>query len=625
MSIRRFVGYHGVGYPVQSDVPSLERHLNDLTVAVDRSRSDTYDNLTVANCTAPARAVPGLLPPGIDVSFEEISRYLALNAAVFDERNMTLFVFDRLHGDTLIASSKGNFLASSTGAVGINWTMVTTYRVGCLPGTYENPGYMRMAADSTELLRCRVRAACPGGYFGVGVRSCERGFGGAYCSECRAGYYAAPGGSACASAPGPLSPGTVALIAFYVLVAFAVVGLLFGNVSAADAGGLDEMSRLSRLQNKLRAKWKLCFVSVQIATMTPNLLPKFPDYVAGWYVALVEGLAVFNFAPRFPGGSCAGFGRVTFHDALVATTAGPFALMGCVALWGCRVDGCVRGGRAWGSALKACLLVLYVILPTICSTIIDAFYCTDGLDGGVQYYKADLLLPCRGDRHALATICGGVHRDHLVGPFVPRFYWFEVLELARRLFATSFVKILTYRPALRLLLSLLSALAFLKAQIKAEPFVEAADNVLAETLLWIIILNYLALLCVVCSIVSSDAALSAVLTCLLLLVFGVTVVLVFRDVDRERKAVSELLRRERRERYVVEKNLDEVAFEMLSDDYNATRSQLDSIRARRTKFNCVNDNVDDMTPELAALFRDFFASYYPRRSHCGDFASGNGN
>ena len=774
-------------------MPSLERHLNDLTVAVDRSRSDTYDNLTVANCTAPAGAPcpdccrqvwhadrvgeakggayvdafpydcrlrpwyqgalrsgwPLWTPPyvfatsqtigttaamtlrdyygspvgalGIDVSFEEISRYLALNAAVFDERNMTLFVFDRLHGDKLIASSKGNFVEAGEGlrrpdacgdavverayaalgdatlpwhgdltivdhffvyssrvvdrrAVGINWTMVTTYPVGCLPGTYENvrvgcddcrletwsgpesaacdvcartfydvrgpdadrsawpavgdcrrcppeadcaspdtrlealplqPGYMRMAADSTELLRCRVRAACPGGYFGVGVRSCERGFGGAYCSECRAGYYAAPDGSACRKcAGGPLSPGTIALIAFYVLVAFAVVGLLFGNVSAADAGGLDDMSRLGRLQNKLRAKWKLCFVSVQIATMTPNLLPKFPDYVAGWYVALVEGLAVFNFAPRFPGGSCAGFGRVTFHDALVATTAGPFALMGCVALWGCRVDGCVRGGRAWGSALKACLLVLYVILPTICSTIIDAFYCTDGLDGGVQYYKADLLLPCRGDRHALATIyaaeciaiyvagipcCfvvalwyhrgildpkvdagGGVlrkarrhepHYERLVrradaarrrepatrnlqilwGPFVPRFYWFEVLELARRLFATSFVKILTYRPALRLLLSLLSALAFLKAQIKAEPFVEAADNVLAETLLWIIILNYLALLCVVCSIVSSDAVLSAVLTCLLLLVFGVTVVLVFRDVDRERKAVSELV------------------------------------------------------------------------------------
>ncbi|KAH8065067.1 hypothetical protein JL722_1965 [Aureococcus anophagefferens] len=46
----------------------------------------------------------------------------------------------------------------------------------------------------------------------------------------------------------------------------------------------------------------------------------------------------------------------------------------------------------------------------------------------------------------------------------------------------------------------------------------------------------------------------------------------------------------------------------------ADPAALDSIRARRTKFICVNDNVDDMTPELAALFRDFFASYYPRRS-----------
>lgn len=49
------------------------------------------------------------------MSFEEISRYLALNAAVFDERNMTLFVFDRLHGDTLIASSKGNFVEAGEG------------------------------------------------------------------------------------------------------------------------------------------------------------------------------------------------------------------------------------------------------------------------------------------------------------------------------------------------------------------------------------------------------------------------------------------------------------------------------------------------------------------------------
>ena len=52
----------------------------------------------------------------------------------------------------------------------------------------------------------------------------------------------------------------------------------------------------------------------------------------------------------------------------------------------------------------------------------------------------------------------------------------------------------------------------------------------------------------------------------------------------------------------VEETLDEVAFEMLGDDYDSTKRQLDSIRARRTKFVCVNDNVRIMTQALADLF-----------------------
>ena len=85
-------------------------------------------------------------------------------------------------------------------------------------------------------------------------------------------------------------------------------------------------------------------------------------------------------------------------------------------------------------------------------------------------------------------------------------------------------------------------------------------------------------------------------------------------VEGVRRHAKQRRDRESRGRYVVEPTLDEVAFEMLSDDYNTTKSQLDSIRARRTKFVCVNDNVDQMTPQLAALFRDFFESFYPKRS-----------
>ena len=57
--------------------------------------------------------------------------------------------------------------------------------------------------------------------------------------------------------------------------------------------------------------------------------------------------------------------------------------------------------------------------------------------------------------------------------------------------------------------------------------------------------------------------------------------------------------------------MDEVAFEMLGDDYDSTKRQLDSIRARRTKFVCVNDNVRIMTPALADLFEAFFLSFFP--------------
>jgi hypothetical protein len=37
---------------------------------------------------------------------------------------------------------------------------------------------------------------------------------------------------------------------------------------------------------------------------------------------------------------------------------------------------------------------------------------------------------------------------------------------------------------------------------------------------------------------------------------------------------------------------DEISFEMINDDYNKTKEQLDSIRARKTKFVCINDNMD---------------------------------
>ena len=54
-----------------------------------------------------------------------------------------------------------------------------------------------------------------------------------------------------------------------------------------------------------------------------------------------------------------------------------------------------------------------------------------------------------------------------------------------------------------------------------------------------------------------------------------------------------------------------VAFEMITDNVTTTRSQLDSIRMRKSKFVCVSDNLENPTPELQRLLRDFFESFFP--------------
>jgi UDP-N-acetylglucosamine-lysosomal-enzyme len=62
------------------------------------------------------------------------------------------------------------------------------------------------------------------------------------------------------------------------------------------------------------------------------------------------------------------------------------------------------------------------------------------------------------------------------------------------------------------------------------------------------------------------------------------------------------------------KDLDEVTFEMIGDDYNKTRDQLDGIRAKRTKFICVNDDMHNPSPEVIGLLSDFYKSMFPKPS-----------
>jgi len=55
----------------------------------------------------------------------------------------------------------------------------------------------------------------------------------------------------------------------------------------------------------------------------------------------------------------------------------------------------------------------------------------------------------------------------------------------------------------------------------------------------------------------------------------------------------------------------DVAFEMIGDNATETLRLLDSVRARLSKFICINDNIHNPTPELDAVVKQFFVAMYP--------------
>ena len=62
----------------------------------------------------------------------------------------------------------------------------------------------------------------------------------------------------------------------------------------------------------------------------------------------------------------------------------------------------------------------------------------------------------------------------------------------------------------------------------------------------------------------------------------------------------------------MQKGSDEfVAFQMIKDDYFETQRQLDSVRKRKSKFVCINDDIQVKTTTHERIIRDFYESFFP--------------
>eukprot|EP00762_Andalucia_godoyi_P002468 ANDGO_02653.mRNA.1 Exopolysaccharide phosphotransferase SCO2594 len=60
--------------------------------------------------------------------------------------------------------------------------------------------------------------------------------------------------------------------------------------------------------------------------------------------------------------------------------------------------------------------------------------------------------------------------------------------------------------------------------------------------------------------------------------------------------------------------LDDVAFEMLGSNDSSVLRQLDSVRRRRSKFICLNDNMSEESPSVQRILREFYESFFPLAS-----------
>ena len=54
-----------------------------------------------------------------------------------------------------------------------------------------------------------------------------------------------------------------------------------------------------------------------------------------------------------------------------------------------------------------------------------------------------------------------------------------------------------------------------------------------------------------------------------------------------------------------------VAFQMIKDDFAETKRQLDSVRKRKSKFVCINDDIQMKTTAHEYVIRDFYESFFP--------------
>jgi hypothetical protein len=423
--------------------------------------------------------------------------------------------------------------------------------VGTTPETLAlQPAYWRTSPGSVNVIKCRHPLYCAGGAFpatGPGRRAdgetgalCAPFHMGVLCEACAPGYAKRGDAVLCETCDGAntsADQGRTAGLSLVLILAYVtLVGAVLWSVKRAQSPTQFEKA-LGALEFTIKLKIIIGLLQVfsGMAVAFPLTLPPFFSSLASLFSVLALDLQVFRLG-------CTVNGQNHFVE-LVFSTLVPLGMV-LVALVGARsVQFLVKHDVQRVHEINVLqytlsLAIAFLVFPSVTQKIMRTYQCQTFDDGSVVL-TFDPSMPCSGPQYdsmksyadfmvavwivGLPLFILGlllserqainpksdfqqvinkvrdqdleiVHLRFLWSPYLPRYFWFEVFEMARKFAQTSLVGF--FPPSsISYVFQIVITAASVVVLHALHPFNTRADNVLAIASLWMIIaVSFLAML-----------------------------------------------------------------------------------------------------------------------------------
>eukprot|EP01050_Picozoa_sp_SAG11_P002364 SAG11_NODE_118_length_15921_cov_30.283448_3_plen_550_part_00 len=385
---------------------------------------------------------------------------------------------------------------------------------------YENKRPLYQMTGNRAVFACPVPEACnvtyasgtynpDNGLGGEGWNQCGIGYTGPLCAVCAQGFSRKGLHGTCSACDSGSSVNTLAMI---VLILVGFCGFLTGAyfLVVADSqpqGDGEESSGLASAVKQIFAISKILIGLYQIiAQMEVSMDIPYPESFQ-WFVVVIRGLS-FDFLSMINVGCIS---TLTFYNKFFFATGLPVLMgLGCLAVFQILKSGKDEQGitRARNIVVQMVFFILFLIYPFVSQTVFSGFNCRQ-LGDYEAWLGADYQISCDTLAHvlylAVAILAVGLYPvgiplgtlfllirsrkemavensparlrySFLVSDYKPEYYYWETLEMLRKVILTGLLIFLARGSILQLVVGILITFVFLLATARNMPYESMTSN-----------------------------------------------------------------------------------------------------------------------------------------------------